>query len=240
MCVHAWNAVLQNQYVNSLNKQVYHMELRILLIPFKYKLKERCARLKSLPKRMRSAVESVVNENSTTRGAAIKFGVDRKTLSRYSWVIGPVKTFYNQAADDHMINFPGQTITLQDIPGLVGVAFPRAFPPTNIQKGFSSTEIYPLNFPRAFPPTNIQKGFSSTEIYPLNTAIFTDDFLGSSPGANCEADNSSLLDLLDSFISSTPTNEETYALEDDIDLPGDIDRATDSAVINTYSYIAGL
>ncbi|KAK9736269.1 hypothetical protein QE152_g12651 [Popillia japonica] len=32
MCVHAWNAVLQNQYVNSLNKQVYHMELRILLL----------------------------------------------------------------------------------------------------------------------------------------------------------------------------------------------------------------
>lgn len=60
-------------------------------------------------------------------------------------VFGPFKAYYNQVADDFMVNHPGQPMKIQDIPELVGKAFPKAFTPTNIQKGFSSTGIYPFN-----------------------------------------------------------------------------------------------
>lgn len=60
-------------------------------------------------------------------------------------VYGPFKSYYNQACDDFMINYPGQVIALKDIARLVGIAHQRAFTPGNITKGFSRTGICPYN-----------------------------------------------------------------------------------------------
>lgn len=60
-------------------------------------------------------------------------------------VYGPFKTYFNQACDDFMVNHPGQTITLQDIAGLVGNAYKRSITPINIMKGFLKTGICPFD-----------------------------------------------------------------------------------------------
>lgn len=60
-------------------------------------------------------------------------------------VYGPFKGYYNSAADKWMLNHPGMTISIYEIAELVGEAFPRAFTPMNIQKGFLKTGIYPTN-----------------------------------------------------------------------------------------------
>ena len=60
-------------------------------------------------------------------------------------VYGPFKSFYNKACDRWLLNHPGQTLRIYDIAGLVGEAFPSAFTPTNIMKGFQVTGIIPFN-----------------------------------------------------------------------------------------------
>ncbi|XP_030767040.1 uncharacterized protein LOC115890832 [Sitophilus oryzae] len=60
-------------------------------------------------------------------------------------VFGPFKKYYNEQADAWMVSHPGQTISLKNIPALVGLAYVRAFSPSNITKGFSTTGIYPFN-----------------------------------------------------------------------------------------------
>ncbi|XP_023028697.2 uncharacterized protein [Leptinotarsa decemlineata] len=47
-------------------------------------------------------------------------------------VFGPFKNFYNSACDKWMVNHPGRPITIHDVAGLVGEAFPQAFTPKNI------------------------------------------------------------------------------------------------------------
>lgn len=54
---------------------------------------------------------------------------------------GPFKTFYNQAADNWMVNHPGTPITIFEIAELIGVAFPEAFTPTNVINGFDRTRV---------------------------------------------------------------------------------------------------
>lgn len=56
-------------------------------------------------------------------------------------VYGPFKGYYNSAADKWMLNHPGMTISIYEIAELVGEAFPRAFTPMNIQKGFLKTNL---------------------------------------------------------------------------------------------------
>ncbi|KAB0800181.1 hypothetical protein PPYR_05921 [Photinus pyralis] len=60
-------------------------------------------------------------------------------------IFGPFKRYYNEQADAWMVSHPGQTISLKNIPELVGLAYVRAFSPSNITKGFSTTGIYPFN-----------------------------------------------------------------------------------------------
>ncbi|KAK9739239.1 hypothetical protein QE152_g9187 [Popillia japonica] len=45
-----------------------------------------------------------------------------------------------------MLNHPGVPMTIYDIAGVVGKAFPLALTPSNIIKGFERTGIYPFNF----------------------------------------------------------------------------------------------
>lgn len=60
-------------------------------------------------------------------------------------VFGPFKTFFNQSSDEFLVNHPGKPISIYDIPSLVGKAYPKAFNPVNIQKGFQVTGIFPFD-----------------------------------------------------------------------------------------------
>lgn len=96
-------------------------------------------------------------------------------------VFGPFKNYYNQAADNFMVNNPAQPMKIQDIPALIGHAFPKAF---NLQ--------------------NITKGFSCTGICPYNPDIFSDsDFLGSNvtDRPNPNSSDSGIIPSLSSEVS---------------------------------------
>ena len=57
-------------------------------------------------------------------------------------VYGPFKRYYNSACNCWMKENRGKTMTIYDIPDIVGRAFRRAFTPVNIQLGFKVTEIF--------------------------------------------------------------------------------------------------
>lgn len=57
----------------------------------------------------------------------------------------PFKNYYNKALDNWMMNHPGTPMSIYDIAGVVSTAFPLAFTPINIIKGFEKTGISPLN-----------------------------------------------------------------------------------------------
>ncbi|KAJ8927232.1 hypothetical protein NQ314_020329 [Rhamnusium bicolor] len=56
-----------------------------------------------------------------------------------------LKSNFNIACNDWMVMNPGKTITIYEIAGLLGIAYPKAFTPTSIINGFRSTGIWPLN-----------------------------------------------------------------------------------------------
>lgn len=60
-------------------------------------------------------------------------------------VFGPLKIYLNSAGDSWIINNPGKTMTIYDIPSTVSQAYPLSMTPTNIQSGFRCTGIYPFN-----------------------------------------------------------------------------------------------
>lgn len=60
-------------------------------------------------------------------------------------VFGPFKKYVNTACDAWMLNNPGKTMTIYDIPAIVGQAYPLALSPANIQAGFRATGTYPIN-----------------------------------------------------------------------------------------------
>jgi hypothetical protein len=60
-------------------------------------------------------------------------------------VYGPFKKFYNSACDSWMLENPGRCMTIMDIAGRVGKAFPQAMSPVNIQSGFRVSGIAPFN-----------------------------------------------------------------------------------------------
>lgn len=51
----------------------------------------------------------------------------------------------NQATAEWMLTNPGTPVSIYDIAGLVGKAFPLSFTPKNIISGFACTGIWPLN-----------------------------------------------------------------------------------------------
>ena len=60
-------------------------------------------------------------------------------------VYGPLKQSYNNECAKWMLNNPGRTITIHEISGLLGGAYPRAVTPSNIVSGFKATGIVPYN-----------------------------------------------------------------------------------------------
>lgn len=65
-------------------------------------------------------------------------------------VFGPLKAYYNKACNEFISNFSGRPdniprVTIYDVSENVGKAFPLAFTPSNIMKGFQKSGIEPLN-----------------------------------------------------------------------------------------------
>ena len=60
-------------------------------------------------------------------------------------VYGPLKRFYNAACDSWMLQHPGKPLTIYEIAGRVGCAYPSAFTPNNIQSGFRVSGNWPVN-----------------------------------------------------------------------------------------------
>ncbi|GBM59104.1 hypothetical protein AVEN_20123-1 [Araneus ventricosus] len=60
-------------------------------------------------------------------------------------VYGPLKRYFNVAAQDWMTNHPAERITIYQIAELIGIAYPKAMVPNNIINGFKITGMYPLN-----------------------------------------------------------------------------------------------
>ena len=60
-------------------------------------------------------------------------------------VYGPLKKYYNDAANSWQMQNPGVAMTIYDVSGVLGVAYPRAFKPENIIKGFKVAGIWPFD-----------------------------------------------------------------------------------------------
>ncbi|KAK3732062.1 hypothetical protein RRG08_026448 [Elysia crispata] len=87
-------------------------------------------------------------------------------------VYGPLKTFFNAAADKWMRNpsNAGKVMTIHNIPILIAEAFPKAFTPTNIIAGFESTGIQPLNRER-IPEQRYLPSYVSDRPEPAESAM---------------------------------------------------------------------
>ncbi|KAJ8933044.1 hypothetical protein NQ314_014284 [Rhamnusium bicolor] len=60
-------------------------------------------------------------------------------------VFGPFKIYFDQSADNWMLNHPAETITIYDLPELCYKSWDLAATPSNIKSGFLSTGICPYN-----------------------------------------------------------------------------------------------
>ena len=60
-------------------------------------------------------------------------------------VFGPLKTYYNDACKSWFLTNPGKQLTIYDVAGICGKAYPLAFTPSNIIAGFSSSGLWPFN-----------------------------------------------------------------------------------------------
>jgi hypothetical protein len=60
-------------------------------------------------------------------------------------IYGPLKSYYNSACDNWMLNHPGRTLTIYKIAECFGSAFPLAFSKRNIESAFRVTGIWPVN-----------------------------------------------------------------------------------------------
>ena len=60
-------------------------------------------------------------------------------------VHGPTKKYYESECNSWQLHNPGKTISIYDIAGMVGTAFPRALACANVISGFKVTGIYPFD-----------------------------------------------------------------------------------------------
>lgn len=60
-------------------------------------------------------------------------------------VFGPLKSYYNDACKSWFLTNPGKPLTIYDVAGICGKAYPLAFTPSNIISGFSSSGLWPFN-----------------------------------------------------------------------------------------------
>ena len=85
-------------------------------------------------------------------------------------VFGLFKTYYTQASNDFLLNHPGQTISIHDLCGLVGKAYPLAFTHKNIVSGFQKAGICPFN-KLAFSDEDFMGSFVTDRPMPVDCQI---------------------------------------------------------------------
>ena len=60
-------------------------------------------------------------------------------------VFGPFKKYVNADSSSWMLTNPGKTMTIYNLPGIVGQAYPKAFTPLNISARFRVSGIFPFD-----------------------------------------------------------------------------------------------
>lgn len=84
-------------------------------------------------------------------------------------VYGPMKKFNSSAASAWMLNNPGKTMSIYDIPGIVGKSFPLAANPVNITSGFRQTGIVPFDREGFHSRADYDPGFVTDRVDPKLT-----------------------------------------------------------------------
>ncbi|XP_038855133.1 uncharacterized protein LOC120052350 [Salvelinus namaycush] len=83
-------------------------------------------------------------------------------------VYGPLRRYINSAIDCWIKTYPGKTVSIYDLPGIVATALPSAVTPANIMAGFHCTGIWPLN-PTVFTEADFSPAFVTGRPAPTTT-----------------------------------------------------------------------
>ena len=86
-------------------------------------------------------------------------------------VYGPMKEYVSSASATWMLNNPGKTMTIYDIPGIINKAFPLACTPSNITAGFKKAGIVPFDREGFHATADYNPGFVTDRAYPENVAV---------------------------------------------------------------------
>ncbi|KAF0307653.1 hypothetical protein FJT64_021058 [Amphibalanus amphitrite] len=107
-------------------------------------------------------------------------------------VYGPLKTYFNSAANGWMLKNPGRNITIHHMADLIGMAWMKAATPTNITAGFKACGIWPLDrsifSDEAFLPSAVTDNPFPEEAGPDPSVERGDDteLVGSEPGPSSQ------------------------------------------------------
>ena len=99
-------------------------------------------------------------------------------------VYGPLKRYYNAACDGWIVSNKGRTMSIYDIPAMVGIAFSRAMTPGNILSGFKVSGVFPFDrhiFPDSeFLPSDVtdrpDPGIADAPVPAINEVLPTGDY----------------------------------------------------------------
>ena len=83
----------------------------------------------------------------------------------------PMKKFNSSAASAWMINNPGKTMSIYDIPGIVCKSYPLAANPSNITAGFTQAGIVPFDREGFHSRANYDPGFVTDRMDPTATLV---------------------------------------------------------------------
>lgn len=87
-------------------------------------------------------------------------------------VHGPFKKYNTAAQATWMRNNPGRTMTIYDIPGIVGISFPLAFTPSNITAGFRKSGISPFDREGFHAIADYAPGFVTDRVEPAEFLLY--------------------------------------------------------------------
>lgn len=82
-----------------------------------------------------------------------------------------MKEYVSSASATWMLNNPGKTMTIYDIPGIINKAFPLACTPSNITAGFKKAGIVPFDREGFHATADYNPGFVTDRAYPENVAV---------------------------------------------------------------------